>query len=52
MILTENTAKVAGGKTLRVSYYDMINKRFEMIDTRNGNEIARDVIQNAGLILE
>lgn len=51
MILTENTAKFAGGKTLQVSYYDLISKRYKKVDNRTGNEIAADVIARAGLTL-
>lgn len=52
MVLTENTARFAGGKTLQMSYYELIGKRFRKEDTRTGDEIAQDVIANAGLILE
>lgn len=51
MIMTENTAKFAGGKSLQVSYYDLISKRFKKVDNRTGNEIAADVIARAGLTL-
>lgn len=52
MIMTENTAKFAGGKSLQVSYYDLISKRYKKVDNRTGNEIAKDVISRAGLTVE
>lgn len=52
MVMTENTAHFAGGKTLQVSYYDLISRRFEKPDNRTGTEIAQDVITRAGLTLE
>lgn len=46
MIMTENTAKFAGGKHMTQHWYD----QFKPVDNRTGEEIAADVIKNAGLI--
>lgn len=46
MIITENTAKFAGGKHLTQCWAD----QFKPVDNRTAEEIAADVIRNAGLI--
>lgn len=46
-MLTENTAKIAGGSYLALSYGDIINPKPQ--DTRTGDEIAADVIRGAGI---
>ena len=46
MIMTENTAKFAGGKHLTQRWAD----QFKPVDNRTAEEIAADVIRNAGLI--
>ena len=48
MIMTENTARLAGGKSLTVRWYDA----YLPVDTRSGDEIAQEVIKNAGLIVQ
>lgn len=46
-MLTENTAKIAGGSYLTVSYTDIIHPKPQ--DERTGDEIVADVIRGAGL---
>ena len=48
-IMTENTAKYAGGTHLTRRYADVIQKK--TFDNRSGAEIAADVIQKAGLVV-
>lgn len=46
-VLTENTAKYAGGNAITAKYTDMVNPKPK--DTRSGEEIAADVIKKCGL---
>ena len=46
-IMTENTAKQAGGNNMTAEYTDLIHPKKK--DNRTGNEIAADVIRNAGI---
>ena len=46
-IMTENTAKQVGGNYMTAEYEDLIHPKKK--DNRNGNEIAADVILNAGI---
>ena len=46
-IMTENTAKQAGGNYMTAEYEDLIKPKKK--DNRTGNEIATDVIRNAGI---
>lgn len=46
-MLTENTAKIAGGSYLAISYTDIIHPKPQ--DERTGDEIVADVIRGAGL---
>ena len=46
-IMTENTAKQAGGNYMTDEYTDLIHPKKK--DNRTGNEIAADVIRNAGI---
>lgn len=46
-VLTENTAKYAGGSSIQLKYTDMINRKPR--DARSGEEIAADVIKKCGL---
>lgn len=48
-IISENTAKYAGGGYIEKRYIDIIDPKPE--DKRSGSEIAADVIQKAGLTL-
>ena len=48
MIITENTARYAGGKHLTKRWY----AKYEPKDERTPDEIAIDVIKNAGLTLQ
>lgn len=48
-IITENTAKYAGGSHLTKRWVDIVTEKPE--DTRTGAEIARDVIKAAGLVV-
>jgi hypothetical protein len=50
-VLTENTAKFAGGMVIKANYYDIINKKNQQQDTRSGEEIVADIINRAGLEL-
>lgn len=46
-VLTENTAKYAGGNVVTVKYTDIVNQKPK--DARTGEEIAADVIKKCGL---
>ena len=46
-IMTENTAKQVGGNYMTAEYTDLIHPKKK--DNRTGNEIAADVIRNAGI---
>lgn len=46
MTIAENTARYAGGKVLSVRWAE----KFMPVDNRSGEEIAMEVIKNAGLI--
>lgn len=46
-VLTENTAKYAGGSALTIKYIDLLENKPK--DTRTGAEIAADVIKKCGL---
>ena len=46
-IMTENTAKQFGGNYVTAEYEDLIKPKKK--DNRTGNEIAADVIRNAGI---
>ena len=48
MVMTENTAKFAGGRHLTVRWAD----KFKPQDTRTGEEIVEDVVRNAGLTIK
>ena len=45
--MTENTAKQAGGNYMTAEYTDLVHPKKK--DNRTGNEIAADVIRNAGI---
>lgn len=45
--ISENLAKIKGGKTLNKRYYELINS--EKKEKMNGEEIVANVIKNAGL---
>ena len=49
-ILTENTAKYAGGSYMNTRLEDILNQKPQ--DNRTAEEIAADVIQRAGLTLK
>lgn len=48
MVLTENTQRMFGGKAMSRRWADA----FRPADTRTGEEIAADVIRNAGLTMK
>lgn len=50
-IMTENTAKYAGGSMIQVKYYDIINQKSQREETKNGDEIVADIVSRAGLEL-
>ena len=46
-IITENTAKQAGGNYMTAEYTDLIHPKKK--DDKTGNEIVADFIQNSGI---
>lgn len=50
-ILTQNTAKFAGGTIITARYIDVIKKKNKPEDKRSGEEIVADVVTKAGLEL-
>ena len=49
-VLTENTAKFAGGMVIKERYCDLINKK-DPADSKSGDEIVVDIVTRAGLEL-
>ena len=49
-VLTENTARFAGGTMMNVRYIDMISRK-KHVETKSGDEIAADFVARAGLEL-
>lgn len=50
-ILTENTAKFAGGSVIKAKYYDTIIKQKHDIAEEDGESIVADIVKRAGLEL-
>lgn len=48
-MVTENTAKFAGGRYMSISFGEMLHPK--PIDTRTGDEIVADIIKGAGLTI-
>lgn len=48
MAIAENTARFAGGSAMTARWYD----GYKPVDNRSGDEIALDVIKQAGLHAE
>ena len=46
-IISENTAKMGGGSYITVKLADIINQK--PVDSRTGEEIAADIIKQAGI---
>ena len=46
-VITENTAKMSGGSYISAKLADIINPK--PVDNRNGEEIAADIIERAGI---
>ena len=46
-IITENTAKMSGGSYISAKFADIINPK--PVDNRTGEEIAADIIKQAGI---
>lgn len=46
-IITENTAKIGGGSYITVKLDDILNPK--PVDNRTGEEIAADIIKQAGI---
>lgn len=46
-MVTENTAKVGGGSYITAKFADIINPK--PADNRTGEEIAADIIKQAGI---
>ena len=49
-ILTENTAKFAGGAVVNARFYDLISKS-KQPEQKNGGEIVAKIVARAGLEL-
>lgn len=47
--ISENTAKQVGGKSIKARFSDLISSRSSSADDKTGEEIALDVIRQAGL---
>ena len=50
-ILTENTAKFAGGSVIKAKFYDTIIKQKHDIAEEDGESIVADIVKRAGLEL-
>ena len=48
-VLTENTAKYAGGAMIKVRYYDMVTNASKPKEEKSGDEIVADIVKRAGL---
>lgn len=48
-MISENTAKFAGGPYLTARYGDVIHPKKQ--DTRTGDEIVEDIVHKAGLVI-
>ena len=46
-IISENTAKIGGGSYITAKFADIINPK--QFDNRTGEEIAADIIKQAGI---
>lgn len=46
-MVSENTARMCGGRYLTASYNDIINPK--PVDDRTGDEIVEDIVRKAGL---
>lgn len=46
-IISENTAKISNGSYITAKFADIINQK--PVDKRNGEEIAADIIKQAGI---
>ena len=49
-IITENTAKYAGGAVVSARYYDLISKS-KQLEQKSGDEIVAEIVARAGLEL-
>ena len=49
-MMTENTAKFSGGRYVTRIFSEVLRR--EPVDNRTGEEIAADVIKNAGLVVK
>lgn len=50
-MLTESNSRFAGGPYRRDRFADILTAVFEPPETRSGNEIAKEVIEKAGLVV-
>lgn len=50
-MITENTAKFAGGAMIKAKYIDIINKKNTKAEKKSGDEIVADIVKKAGLEL-
>lgn len=46
-VITENTAKISGGSYITAKLSDIVNPK--PVDNRTGEEIAADIIKQAGI---
>ena len=49
-VLTENTAKFAGGSVIKAKYYEIIGNHNKQ-EQKSGDEIVVDIVTRAGLEL-
>lgn len=50
-VLTENTAKFAGGTVINARFYDMVTRQLNAEEKKSGEEIVVDIVTRAGLEL-
>ena len=48
-VLTENTAKFAGGSMINIRYFDVIDTQKKNPEKKTGDEIVVDIVKRAGL---
>ena len=48
-IISENSAKFAGGSMISARFYDIINEQNKHDEKKTGEEIVADIITRAGL---
>ena len=48
-MITENTAKFAGGSMIKERFFEIIHRQNKPKDEQNGNKIVADIIKRAKL---